>query len=343
MIGRYGIVHDRIFMLLKVHRNSKTSEVDRLENMHIAYFPKMALFLTSLKAENGPDSSHPTTVVVTYTPPKSISPEEPSPTTDDDKISFPLQPATESLETIQVDMHKSPTPAYNMGAPYNDWFSSRFGHEVILSFVGSNSRAVLGNLSPNAANSVSAPQSATSSLFSTLRSLIPSPKAATSNEEDPRIGFQDCAHFLFVTEESLADVSARLPADKPMDVTKFRPNIVLSGAKGGAWAEDYWGELSIADTDGDIVVALTANCVRCQSINVDYSTGAPGIDETGSVLKKLQKDRRVDAGAKYSPCFGRYGFARKGDVGRRVSVGMKVDVSKVNGERTKFGGSFLFH
>lgn len=119
-----------------------------------------------------------------------------------------------------------------------------------------------------------------------------------------------------------------------MDVRKFRPNIVLSGSKGGAWAEDYWGELAIAD---DIVVSLTANCVRCQSINIDYSTGAPGTDESGTVLKKLQKDRRVDAGAKYSPCFGRYGFRRKDDVGKPVSVGMRVAVTKVNEERTKFG------
>jgi uncharacterized protein YcbX len=336
-IGRYGFVNDRIFMLLKVHRDPETSEIVRFENMHISRFPKMALFLTSLETEDGPDYIRPSKIVVTYTPPTATSLEEPSRKDANDHIGIPLQPATPSLEKVQIVMHNSPTPAYNMGAYYNDWFSNRFGHEVILAFVGSNSRAVLGNLSPNVPRSIPAPQSTTSSLFSSLSWIIPSLKpAAAEDEDDSRLAFQDCAHFLVVTTESLADVSARLPAGHVMDVTKFRPNIVLSGANGGAWAEDYWGELAITD---DIVVQLTANCVRCQSINVDYATGAPGTDESGTVLKKLQKDRRVDSGVKYSPCFGRYGFRRKDDVGKRVSVGMRVAVTKMNEERTKFGKS----
>lgn len=336
-IGRYGFVNDRVFMLLKVHRDSETSEIVRFKNMHISHFAKMGLFLTSLEAEDGPDFIRPSKIVVRYTQPKSTSLEEPNREDANDHISIPLQPAIQSLKNIQINMHKSPTPAYNMGAYYNDWFSSRFGHEVILAFVGSSSRAVLGNLSPNAARAIPASQSTTSSLFNSLSWIIPSSKpAAAEGEDDSRIAFQDFAHFLVVTTESLADVSARLPDGQTMDVTKFRPNIVLSGSNGGAWAEDYWGELAIAD---NIVVPLTANCVRCQSINVDYATGAPGTDESGTVLKKLQKDRRVDAGAKYSPCFGRYGFRSKDDIGKSVSVGMKVAVTRVNEERTKFGTS----
>lgn len=326
-------------MLLKVHRDPETSDIVRFENMHVSHFPKMTLFLTSLETEDGPDFVQPSKIVVTYTPPRSTCQEEPSRKDAKDHISIPLQPATQSLEKIQIDMHHSPTPAYNMGAYYNDWFSAHLGHEVILAFVGSNSRAVLGNLSPNAVRANPTPQPATSSLFNTLSWIIPSFKPApVEDEDDSRIAFQDCAHFLVVTTESLADVSARLPAGQTMDVTKFRPNIVLSGAEGGAWAEDYWGELAIVD---DVVVQLTANCVRCQSINIDYATGAPGTDESGTVLKKLQKDRRVDAGFKYSPCFGRYGFRRKDDVGKLVSVGMEVAVTKVNEERTKFGKSSI--
>ncbi len=334
-IGRFGFLNDRVFMLLKVHKDPETSDVIRLQNMHVSEFPKMALFVTSLEAEDGPDHSNPSKIMVTYTPPASVSRDKPSHADVRDQIGIPFQPATQSLEGIQIEMHSSPTPAYNMGAPYNDWFSARFGHDVILAFVGPNSRAVLGNLPPNAAGALPAPQPTVSSLFNSLRSMIPlSQMTPVEDKDDSRIAFQDCAHFLVVTTESLADVSARLPANLTMDVTKFRPNIVLSGAGGGAWAEDYWGELAIAD---DIVVLLTANCTRCQSINVDYATGAPGTDESGTVLKKLQRDRRVDMGVKYSPCFGRYGFRRKEDVGKRVSVGMKVAVTKVNEERTKFG------
>ncbi|KAL2044099.1 hypothetical protein ABVK25_012475 [Lepraria finkii] len=53
------------------------------------------------------------------------------------------------------------------------------------------------------------------------------------------ITFADLASYLIITEESLQNVSARLPDGVEMDRTKFRPNIVVSGA-GAAWEEDFW-------------------------------------------------------------------------------------------------------
>ena len=42
--------------------------------------------------------------------------------------------------------------------------------------------------------------------------------------------------------------------------------------------------------------ALTNNCARCTSINVDFDTGVAAQGEKGTVLKKLMPDRRVDPG-----------------------------------------------
>ena len=58
-----------------------------------------------------------------------------------------------------------------------------------------------------------------------------------------------------------------------MDIMKFRPNIVLSGHL-SAWDEDYWGEI-IVSTHGEheVKISLLHNCIRCQSLNIDYSTG----------------------------------------------------------------------
>ncbi|RYP54879.1 hypothetical protein DL768_000443 [Monosporascus sp. mg162] len=72
-----------------------------------------------------------------------------------------------------------------------------------------------------------------------------------------------------------------------------------------AWDEDFWGELRIG---GSHRLALTANCARCLSINIDYDTGRPAEGERGAVLKKLMGDRRVDSGNRWSPIFGRYAF-----------------------------------
>ncbi|CAJ2513554.1 Uu.00g016730.m01.CDS01 [Anthostomella pinea] len=86
------------------------------------------------------------------------------------------------------------------------------------------------------------------------------------------------------------------------------------------WDEDFWAEVTVLSAAGTSQsndkhaspqphrLALTANCARCISINIDYGTGRPALGEQGSVLKKLMRDRRVDAGNKWSPIFGRYAF-----------------------------------
>lgn len=162
------------------------------------------------------------------------------------------------------------------------------------------------------------------------------------------LGFADCAAYLLCTSASLEDVRGRLtaPEGKALDMMRFRPNIVVSGVE-GAWEEDYWGEVRIAPSsssagkgggegeDGEVqgaTLQLTANCVRCTSLNVNYATGG----QDGKVLKSLQKDRRVDRGMKYEPVFGRYGFlGDSGEEGVKVRVGDPVEVTKKNSEHSR--------
>ena len=108
---------------------------------------------------------------------------------------------------------------------------------------------------------------------------------------------------------------------------KFRPNIVVDGE--GPWDEDFWAELSLPRFGGKIV--LTSNCARCTSINVDLETGRMGEGESGQLLKKLMKDRRIDPGNKWTPIFGRYGFPSKGG---EIIVGDEVAVTKRNEKHT---------
>ena len=118
-----------------------------------------------------------------------------------------------------------------------------------------------------------------------------------------------------------------------MDVTKFRPNIVVSGSP-APFDEEYWAELRFP---GGAQMALTGNCLRCQSITVDYETGKPAADVSGQAWKKLSKDRRVDKGCTFMPVFGRYGYSPAPNIGREICVGDEAVLTRRNRDRTVFG------
>ena len=291
-------------MILKVHP-------DHYENMLVSSFPSMTLFLTDIVFPED-DASGVGQIIVSYKPPE----ENKSKT-----INIPLRPNTSDLETFDVTMHESPTRAYKMDLQYNNWFSSCFGYDVILAYLGENLRPVLFP-------AVTAGPSKGTWLWNISSNI---PIIGSSKDVKEQITFADCAPYLVVSETSLQNVSARLPDGEEMDISKFRPNIIVEGAE-SAWEEDFWGMVRL----GDVEVNLLHNCVRCQSINIDYATGKPGTGEAGTVLKKLQKDRRVDTGSKYSPVFGRYGFLELKDQGKRIAVGDEATVTKRNSERTKW-------
>jgi len=287
--------------------------------MTVTYYAELALFLQSIDESAG-------TFTVTYSPPNGSS----------RSLDIPLEPDVTKLEELDVILHQSPATAFKMDAWINTWFSECLGYEVLLAYLGPNRRPVLGNLSPSA---VQNKPPASKSWMSSITSSLPSLMGGKIQEE--AISFADLAAYLVVTEESLQDVSSRLQDGTKMDVTKFRPNIVLSGSK-QAYEEDYWGGITISNGANSMQhadIILTQNCGRCVSINIDYSTGQAGTGEAGNVLKKLMKDRRVDKGNKYSPIFGRYGFLKSAEAGRVIIVGDEAEVSKVNKERTTFGWS----
>lgn len=326
-----GFAHDREFMLLKVD-DDKSGE-QSLKNMHVPDHPEMSLFTT----EFYPSESQPDQVTVTYTPstePTSSRPNEVK------TLRMPLSPDTSSLEPLDVVMHSAKTRAYRMPSSYSSWFSTCFGYKVVLAYIGHNTRPVLGNLSPNYNKAQS---SSGWGLFNALRTYT----GYGESNQPARISFADCASFLVVTEESNQEASRRIGDGEKMDVTKFRPNIVVSGSP-KEWDEDYWASIILSppkihgSDEESIEIIFTANCARCPSLNVDYATGKMGKGPSGQILKKLQADRRIDFGMKYSPVFGRYGFVKKG-LGREVKVGAKVEVESRNEEYTKFGEFVLYY
>ncbi|KAF4341506.1 MOSC domain protein [Fusarium beomiforme] len=300
-IGPYGFQGDRTFSLQKVNRDKGNVSY---ETMLIGYHLKLALFAASVDYDKGQ-------VTVRWTGDKS-----------DDSVNFSLKPSLQGRNTLETSLHASKAKAYDMGDELSKWFADRLGDEVRLVYIGNESRTVLGSLAPHSSDALKE-----ASITERIKNLLP-----PFSHPPERLAFNDLAHYLVVTEESNNEVSSRLDEGYSMDITKFRPNIVVRGAS-KPFAEDFWGELTFS---GGIHMPLTANCYRCQSITVDYETGKTATDDRGMVWKKLNKDRRVDKGAKYSPVFGRYGFCYGNATSKSLTVGQEVDVTKINAQRTTF-------
>lgn len=281
------------------------------------------------------------------------------------------------FKKCQVMMHSSPTTGYDMGSTYNEWFSECFGYPVILAYLGENRRKVLGSLAPEKRNKTPwwslwaealidfnhkanllllvwayflvralgiplstlgndhlTPDTAVAGAVVVLASWVLLTYRMFVKDRRTRITFADCAPYLVISEASVNDVSSRLPGDHQVDHTKFRPNIVVSGAD-AAFEEDFWTELVVGPNKARLL--LTGNCIRCPSLNVDYATGTMSKEESGIVLKRLMKDRRVDRGAKFSPVFGRYSFLKWTGKDQEIRVGDSIEIRKHGKEHTVFG------
>ncbi len=325
----HGFPFDRRFMLFKLLPEGSQQPRRR---MTVTNTPEMTLFHPQIDLRDGCDSAK-GILTVTYSPPDGAESQH---------ISLPLVPDISGLEIMDTALHASPTKAYNMGHRCNAWFSSCFGYEVILAYLGPNLRPIRGNLSPKLADG----QGLSKNWLSSLVEMLPNYRTSRASGEEG-ITFADMAPYLIVTEESRNEVSTRLSEGMEVDMTKFRANIVVSGAS-TPYEEDYWAGLQIfpkGDNEHqmpNIELVLTQNCTRCVSLNIDYSTGKAGKGEAGSVLKKLMRDRRVDKSIKWSPVFGRYAFLDVGDgASRTIAVGDTVTISKRNQERTGLGNLAL--
>lgn len=121
------------------------------------------------------------------------------------------------------------------------------------------------------------------------------------------VSFADGFPVLLISQASLDWLNERLPEPVPMD--RFRPNIVVDGAK--PHAEDSWRRLRI----GDAEVSLVKPCSRCAIPSIDQSTA----ERDPHISRALASYRRSE-GEIY---FGMNGLAQAGSVFR---VGDKVQV-----------------
>lgn len=122
-----------------------------------------------------------------------------------------------------------------------------------------------------------------------------------------RVSFADGFPFLVINQSSLDQLSGWV--GRSMDVRRFRPGILVSGA--GAFAEDGWSGLRI----GTLMIDLVKPCARCVMTTVDPDQGSR--DPEGEPLKTLRSYRNSESGI----LFGVNGVHRHS---ARIQVGDEV-------------------
>ena len=98
-----------------------------------------------------------------------------------------------------------------------------------------------------------------------LMAFVPEATALDVPSYEVHSSLQDATPFHLTTEESLADLNARMAAPIPMN--RFRPNLVVRGAT--PYAEDRWRSIAIGDT----VLRWIKPCTRCVATTTDQETG----------------------------------------------------------------------
>lgn len=115
------------------------------------------------------------------------------------------------------------------------------------------------------------------------------PVSPSHARPDDTLSFADGYPLLLISQASLDGLNARLSTPLPM--TRFRPNLVVSGSD--AHAEDGWRRLRIGDVSFDVVKP----CIRCVFTTVDPTSGA--FDPSGEPLRTLKTYRRSDSGISF--------------------------------------------
>ena len=107
---------------------------------------------------------------------------------------------------------------------------------------------------------------------------------------EDRVSFADGYPLLLANTGSLDALNDWLAeaGEDPVPMTRFRPNLVVTGAP--AWAEDDWiGRRLLI---GDVPFRAAKSCARCVVTTIDQETGA----KTRQPLRLLGKRRNLDGG-----------------------------------------------
>lgn len=122
--------------------------------------------------------------------------------------------------------------------------------------------------------------------------------------------FSDGFPLLLASQDSLADLNRHM--SRPVDMVRFRPNLVVSGAS--AWAEDGWRLLQI----GAVRLRVVKPCSRCVIPSIDPASG----NKDHEVIDVLKTHRSRDN----KTWFGQNVLVEPESIGQVLQVGDAVRV-----------------
>ena len=170
-----------------------------------------------------------------------------------DRISTPLHPAPS--DTMQVQVWDDEVSAWFCEPYVSNWISDKLGQLVVLVYMPDQS----------------------------LRPVDPTyapPGAITS--------FTDGYPLLLIGQSSLDDLNCRL--DHPVDMRRFRPNIVFTG--GAPFAEDQFASFQIAN----VPMLGVKRCARCVVTTTHPDTGEIGTEPLRTLATYRRHGKKVDFG-----------------------------------------------
>jgi uncharacterized protein YcbX len=120
--------------------------------------------------------------------------------------------------------------------------------------------------------------------------------------------FADGFGLLVTSSASLAELNERLAqaGQAPVDMTRFRPNIVLGGVQ--AHDEDRLGPMHIETAEGVARIETVKPCARCPIPNIDPAT-AQSTPAVGDALQTYRQDPRLNGAV----TFGMNAIVLEGD------------------------------
>lgn len=100
-----------------------------------------------------------------------------------------------------------------------------------------------------------------------------------------KTAFSDGFPYLLISQASLDDLNSRL--DTPVEMKRFRPNLVVSGCD--AYAEDEWKRIRI----GTIEFRLVKSCSRCVIPSINPATAEKTADPIRTLARYRMKEKNI--------------------------------------------------
>ncbi|WP_436872702.1 MOSC domain-containing protein [Acinetobacter haemolyticus] len=172
-----------------------------------------------------------------------------------DEVTLSLEEAQGQVDDRLITVWQDQLQGNRIDHPVNQWFSQILGREACLVFM---------------------PQR-------TLRQVD-----LEYAQQGDRVGFADGFPFLIIGEASVEFLAEKVGF--PLDVQRFRPNIVISGCE--AFAEDHWKQIQI----GEIKFDLVKPCSRCVIPTIDLKTSQKQPEVMQAMLAYRKQGNKVMMG-----------------------------------------------